>query len=265
MMKALEIIDVGIQFGGLKAVQNVSLYVNPGELVGLIGPNGAGKTTLFNLITGIYRPTWGRILIDGQDIQAFRAYEITNQCGCARTFQNIRLFRNLSVLNNVLVASHKKINYGLVSILIQSKKFMENEKQIRREAMDLLKIFNLDHKADELARNLPYGEQRKLEIVRALSTKPKILFLDEPAAGMNDSETAQLLKLVRFIRDDFKIGILVIEHDMKFIMGLCERIYVLDHGQLIAQGTPQEVQRNPEVIKAYLGEDDSEASQVANG
>lgn len=246
---------VCIQFGGLKAVNDVSLYVKEGELVGLIGPNGAGKTTLFNLMTGIYRPTSGSIEYSGQNIEGYRTYDITNICGAARTFQNIRLFKDLTVLENVLVAAHKKVDYGLLSILLNTSRYQGEEVRIRNEALELLKIFALDKKADEFAKNLPYGDQRKLEIVRALATKPRILFLDEPAAGMNDSETMQLLNLVRFVRDQFKIGILVIEHDMRFIMGLCERIYVLDHGQLIAHDTPDKIQQNIKVIKAYLGED----------
>jgi branched-chain amino acid transport system ATP-binding protein len=254
-MRSLEVQSISIQFGGLKAVQNVSLHVDERELVGLIGPNGAGKTTLFNLMTGIYRPTSGSVFINGVNIARKKPYQITNDCRAARTFQNIRLFKDLSVLDNVLVSSHLKIRYGLMSAFFQTKSYQNQEREIREEALHLLRIFNLDSKADELARNLPYGEQRKLEIARALMTKPKILFLDEPAAGMNDEETAKLLELVRFIRQEFAIGILVIEHDMKFIMGLCERIYVLDHGQLIAQGSPDEVKKNPEVIKAYLGEE----------
>jgi branched-chain amino acid transport system ATP-binding protein len=254
-MRSLEVQSISIQFGGLKAVQNVSLHVDERELVGLIGPNGAGKTTLFNLMTGIYRPTSGSVFINGVNIARKKPYQITNDCRAARTFQNIRLFKDLSVLDNVLVSSHLKIRYGLMSAFFQTKSYQNQEREIREEALHLLRIFNLDSKADELAKNLPYGEQRKLEIARALMTKPKILFLDEPAAGMNDEETAKLLELVRFIRQEFAIGILVIEHDMKFIMGLCERIYVLDHGQLIAQGSPDEVKKNPEVIKAYLGEE----------
>jgi branched-chain amino acid transport system ATP-binding protein len=263
MKDVLECNKVSIQFGGLKAVNEVTLCVKERELVGLIGPNGAGKTTLFNLMTGIYQPTGGSISYAGECIRGFRPFEITNQCGAARTFQNIRLFKDLTVLENVLVAAHKKVHYGLLSILLDTARYREEERRIREEAMALLKIFGLDIKAEEFAKNLPYGDQRKLEIVRALATKPRILFLDEPAAGMNDNETQQLLKLVRFVRDEFKIGILVIEHDMRFIMGLCERIYVLDHGQLIAEGTPSEIRANPKVIKAYLGEDDENSKITA--
>lgn len=255
-MRALEVTDLSISFGGLKAVQNVTLHVDEKELVGLIGPNGAGKTTLFNLMTGIYRPTSGEVKIGGQSIAKLAPYQITNECRAARTFQNIRLFKDLSVLENVLVSSHLKVDFGLFSVLLDTNSKRKSEARIRDEAMAILRIFGLENKSDELAKNLPYGEQRKLEIVRALCTKPKLLFLDEPAAGMNDEETAKLMSLVRFIRDEFSLGILVIEHDMKFIMGLCERIYVLDHGQLIAQGTPDQVKKNPEVIKAYLGEDE---------
>lgn len=254
-MKALEVDKLCIEFGGLKAVQNVCIHIDQKEIVGLIGPNGAGKTTLFNLITGIYKPTQGSVHISGRSILGLAPFVITNECRAARTFQNIRLFKDLSVLDNVLVASHLKVQYGLASILFRTKRFLEAENEIRREALGLLKIFGLETQADELARNLPYGDQRKLEIVRALATRPKLLFLDEPAAGMNPEETGKLLDLVRFVRQEFEVGVLVIEHDMKFIMGICERIYVLDHGQLIAQGSPKEIQANPEVIKAYLGED----------
>ncbi len=251
----LQVQGLGISFGGLKAVQNVTLEVKEREIVGLIGPNGAGKTTFFNLVTGIYKPTTGHVAIVGKSTENLKSFEITNECFCARTFQNIRLFRDLTVMENVLVASHKRVDYGLLSVLLHSQKFQTKEMEIRARARKLLSIFKLDGKEDELACNLPYGDQRKLEIVRALSTEPKLLFLDEPAAGMNQQETAELLKLVKFVRDTFQIGILVIEHDMKFIMGVCERIYVLDHGMLIAEGNPEQIRKNPEVIKAYLGEE----------
>lgn len=254
-MRALEVEKLCISFGGLKACQNVSLHIDEKEVVGLIGPNGAGKTTLFNLMTGIYKPTDGYVSICGTRTDGMKPFQITNECRAARTFQNIRLFKDLSVLDNVLVSSHLKVDFGLWDILFNTKKKQASEARIKEEAIAILKVFGLDIKKDEIAKNLPYGEQRKLEIVRALCTKPKLLFLDEPAAGMNDEETTQLLRLVKFIRDEYQIGILVIEHDMKFIMGLCDRIYVLDHGQLIAQGSPEEIRNNPEVIKAYLGED----------
>jgi len=256
-MNVLSVQNVSIQFGGLKAVQDVSLEVAASELIGLIGPNGAGKTTLFNIITGVYKQTSGKVLMNGLSTEDLTPFEVTNKCKGARTFQNIRLFKDLSVLDNVMVSSHGQIRYNFLSILLRTKTYVENEAQIEKRALDLLKLFELDKKANELAKNLPYGDQRKLEIVRALATNPKILFLDEPAAGMNDEETAKLLQLVRKVRDDFKIGILVIEHDMKFMMGLCERIYVLDHGQLIARGSPDEIKKNPEVIKAYLGEEEA--------
>ncbi len=256
-MNVLSVQNVSIQFGGLKAVQDVSLDVAASELVGLIGPNGAGKTTLFNIITGVYKQTAGNVMINGISTEGMTPFQITNKCKGARTFQNIRLFKGLSVLDNIMVSSHGQIRYNFLSLLLKTKAYRENEAQIEKRALDLLKLFELHHKADELAKNLPYGDQRKLEIVRAIATDPKILFLDEPAAGMNDEETAKLLQLVRKVRDDFKIGILVIEHDMKFMMGLCERIYVLDHGQLIACGRPDEIKKNPVVIKAYLGEEEA--------
>ncbi len=251
----LEVDNISIEFGGLKAVQNVSLRVETNEIVGLIGPNGAGKTTLFNLMTCIYRPTRGRVSLGGQDLKGYRCYQVTNDGKAARTFQNIRLFKDLSVIDNVLVASHLKVTYRMWDELLRTPRFRRNEAEVYESAFELLKIFKLESKVDELAKNLPYGDQRRLEIVRALATGPRILFLDEPAAGMNNQETADLLELIRFVRDRFRVGILVIEHDMKFIMGLCQRIYVLDHGVLISHGRPEEIKADPKVIRAYLGEE----------
>lgn len=243
-----------IYFGGLAAVSNVNLELKEGELVGLIGPNGAGKTTMFNLLTGVYTPTEGQILLDGTNIAGMKPYEITSR-GIARTFQNIRLFDSLSVLDNVKVAAHWHKQYPLPYSLLRLKKFYTEEKKITQEALKYLEIFNLLDKKDELAKNLPYGEQRRLEIVRALAAKPKILLLDEPAAGMNPQETQDLMELISQIREQFNLTILLIEHDMSLVMGICERIYVLDYGKLIAHGTPEEIKNNPRVIEAYLGEE----------
>jgi len=254
-MKALELKNLSKEFGGLKAVQSVDLFVDPNEVVGLIGPNGAGKTTIFNVLSGIYQPTKGSIKINGTDNGLLQAFQIPIKCRCARTFQNLRLFKNISVLDNVRVAAHQSVTYHFWDIIFNTSIFKKKEKQIYEESLELLKLFGLESKAFELACNLPYGDQRKLEIARALTLKPKILFLDEPAAGLNVQETNELVKLVRFVQKKFETAILVIEHDMKFIMNLCQRIYVLDHGQLIAVGSPKEIKKNPEVIKAYLGEE----------
>jgi len=232
--------------------------VEQGELVGLIGPNGAGKTTVFNLLTGIYVPSSGSITLtrDGEDmhLQGLKPYTIC-KAGLARTFQNIRLFRDLTVLDNVRISMHKNVNYGLFSGLFHLGSYSSEEKQLIEKSIELLKILKLDHKKDELAKNLPYGEQRHLEIVRALAADPVLLLLDEPAAGMNPAETAQLTEIIRWIRKNFNLTILLIEHDMSLVMNLCERIYVLDYGMLIADGTPSEIKANERVIKAYLGED----------
>lgn len=247
-------------FGGLTAVSNVNLVVNKGELVGLIGPNGAGKTTLFNLLTGVYAPTSGTISLDlsGGDspteIQGRKPYELTKS-GLARTFQNIRLFKDLTVLDNVRIAMHQNVGYMMPSAFLHLIKYQKEEARIRKEAEDLLGIFHLTEKKDELAKNLPYGEQRHLEIARALATKPSLLLLDEPAAGMNPNETAQLTETISWIREKFGITILLIEHDMSLVMKICERIYVLDYGMMIANGTPSEIRQNKRVIEAYLGED----------
>lgn len=245
-------------FDGLCANSNINLEINEGELIGLIGPNGAGKTTLFNMLTGVYVPSEGTIEFnkDGKLIKlnGMKPYKIT-QLGLARTFQNIRLFKGMSVLENVLIAMNKDVSYGVLTSILRLPGYYKGEIAMREKAMELLKIFDLDQKADELASNLPYGEQRRLEIARALATKPKLLFLDEPAAGMNPQETADLTKLIRFIRDEFHISIILIEHDMSLVMNLCERIYVLDYGKVIAHGIPEEIKSNKRVIEAYLGEE----------
>lgn len=245
-------------FGGLMAVTNVSMELQEGELVGLIGPNGAGKTTVFNLLTGIYAPTSGTITLyrnkKKEQIQGLKPYTICKK-GISRTFQNIRLFRDLTVLDNVRIAMNKNVNYGIFSSFFHTKAYAKNEKEVLEKSIELLKILKLDHKKDELAKNLPYGEQRHLEIARALATDPCILLLDEPAAGMNPAETAQLTEMIDWIRKNFNLTILLIEHDMSLVMKICERIYVLDYGMVIAEGTPSEIKSNKRVIEAYLGEE----------
>jgi branched-chain amino acid transport system ATP-binding protein len=250
-------------FGGLTAVSNVNMEIERGELVGLIGPNGAGKTTVFNLLTGVYVPTGGSVTldVDGREkaLQGLKPYTIC-KAGVARTFQNIRLFRDLTVLDNVRIAMHQNVKYGLLpSFLHILPPYKKEENRLLEESMELLRIMKLGGKADELAKNLPYGEQRHLEIARALATKPVLLLLDEPAAGMNPAETAQLTELIEWIRSEFNLTILLIEHDMSLVMKICERIYVLDYGMLIADGTPDEIKSNKRVIEAYLGEDVSNA------
>lgn len=256
-MKApvLKMDKVGIQFGGLKAVDQLTLEIPEGVLYGLIGPNGAGKTTAFNLMTGVYQPTSGQVYFRDQPLNGLKAYKRARM-GVCRTFQNIRLFQDLTVLENTLIALHSRLNYGLLSTLLKLPKYRNQEEMAHAEAIKLLSVFDLQNKKDERAGSLPYGQQRKLEIVRALATKPHLLLLDEPAAGMNHAETAELMNTIAHIRKSHGVTILLIEHDMKLVMGICEKIFVLDHGCLIAQGTAQDIQNNKNVIEAYLGVDE---------
>lgn len=252
-MALLEVNHLNISFGGLHAVDDFHVSIEKGQLYGLIGPNGAGKTTIFNLLTGVYKPDEGIINLDGQDITGKSTIDI-NKAGIARTFQNIRLFHQMSVLDNVKAGLHNHDKYSLFTNIVHTPKYFKVEKTMNEEAMKLLKVFDLDKEADILASNLPYGKQRKLEIARALATKPKLLLLDEPAAGMNPNETEELMDTIRFVRDNFDMTILLIEHDMKLVSGICEELTVLNFGHVLRQGKTSDVLHDPEVIKAYLGE-----------
>lgn len=252
-MAMLEVKNIGISFGGLKAVDNFSLTIEKGQLYGLIGPNGAGKTTIFNLLTGVYKADHGAIFLDGKELTGKSTIEI-NQAGIARTFQNIRLFKDLSVLDNVKVGLHNHHPYSTIEGIFRLPRYYKVEKEMNARAMELLKVFDLDKECDYKASNLPYGKQRKLEIARALATDPKLLLLDEPAAGMNPNETAELMDTIRFVRDHFDMTVLLIEHDMKLVSGICEKLTVLNFGQVLTQGETLEVLNDKRVITAYLGE-----------
>ncbi len=252
-MAILEVKNLSISFGGLRAVDEFNVKIEKGQLYGLIGPNGAGNTTVFNLLTGVYKPTSGAVILDGENITGKSTIEI-NKCGIARTFQNIRLFKNLSVLDNVKAGFHNLNKYSTLEGILRLPKYFKTEKKMDEKAMELLEVFGLQDEASTLADNLPYGKQRKLEIARALATNPKLLLLDEPAAGMNPSETQELMDTIRFVRDKFDMTVLLIEHDMKLVSGICEEVSVLNFGQELAQGKTSDVLNNPEVIKAYLGD-----------
>lgn len=253
MESMLSVTRLGISFGGLKAVDDFSMEIKKGQLYGLIGPNGAGKTTVFNLLTGVYKPNQGIVKLDGKDITGKKTIDI-NKAGIARTFQNIRLFKKMTVLDNVKVALHNHFHYSTIEGILRLPRFHKVEKQMNEKAMELLSVFGLENYAEQLAANLPYGQQRKLEIARALATEPKLLLLDEPAAGMNPNETLELMDTIRFVRDKFDITILVIEHDMKLVAGICEELTVLNFGKVLAQGKTADVLNDPQVITAYLGE-----------
>lgn len=252
-MALLEVKNLGISFGGLRAVNAFDITVQKGQLYGLIGPNGAGKTTVFNLLTGVYKPDEGSVTLDGVNITGKKTIEI-NKAGIARTFQNIRLFKDMSVIDNVKVGLHNHHEYSTVEGILRLPRYFKVEKEMNERAMELLQVFDLEKEADILAANLPYGKQRKLEIARALATDPKLLLLDEPAAGMNPNETQELMKTIRFVRDNFDMTILLIEHDMKLVSGICEKLTVLNFGEVLCQGETKTVLNNHDVITAYLGE-----------
>ncbi len=253
MAALLEVKNLGISFGGLRAVDDFEISIKKGQLYGLIGPNGAGKTTIFNLLTGVYKPSEGVIMLDGENITGLKTIEI-NKAGIARTFQNIRLFKDLSVIDNVKAGLHNHYKYTTLEGVLRLPSYFKTEKAMTQRAMELLKVFELDQEAEYLAANLPYGKQRKLEIARALATEPKLLLLDEPAAGMNPNETMELMETIRFVRDNFDMTILLIEHDMKLVSGICEELTVLNFGRILAQGETAGVLNDPQVITAYLGE-----------
>lgn len=252
-MALLEVKNLGISFGGLRAVDEFNITIEKGQLYGLIGPNGAGKTTIFNMLTGVYKPTDGTILLDGENITGKSTIEI-NRAGIARTFQNIRLFKDMTVLDNVKVALHNHYKYSVLTGILRLPKYFKTEKLMNEKAMEMLKVFELEGKAELTASGLPYGEQRRLEMARALATEPKLLLLDEPAAGMNPNETAELMDMIRLVRDKFGMTVLLIEHDMSLVSGICEKLTVLNFGQMLCEGKTENVLSDPDVIKAYLGD-----------